>query len=64
MLGSEFIMMKTAMEQNEGLQYKLHMMGIPIDDPTNVLCDHNSIFHNATMPELTLKKKHNAIAYH
>ena len=56
--------MKMAMEQIKGLQYKLHMMGIPIDGPTNVFCDNDSVFCNATMPDSTLKKKHNAIAYH
>ena len=40
------------------------MMGIPLDGPTNVFCDNESVFKNATRPESTLKKKHNAIAYH
>ena len=40
------------------------MMGIPIDGPTSVFCDNESVFKNATRPESTLKKKHNAIAYH
>jgi hypothetical protein len=34
--GSEFIAMKTAVEQVEALQYKLRMMGIAIDGPTNM----------------------------
>ena len=32
--GSEFMAMKTAVETNRGLRYKLRMMGIPIDGPT------------------------------
>ena len=39
-------------------------MGIPLDGETNVFCDNESVFKSATMPEVTLKKKHNAIAYH
>ena len=39
-------------------------MGVPIDGPTSVFCDNKSIFKNSTRPESTLKKKHNAIAYH
>ena len=56
--------MKTAVEQIEGLRYKLRMMGVPLDGPTNTFCDNESVFKNATFPESTLKKKHCAIAYH
>lgn len=62
--GSEFIAMKTAVEQIEGMRYKLRMMGIPLDGPTSVFCDNESVFKNSTAPESTLKKKHNSIAYH
>ena len=40
------------------------MMGIKIDGSTNVFCDNESVVMNTTRPESTLKKKHNAIAYH
>jgi hypothetical protein len=56
--------MKTAIDQVEGLRYKLRMMGIPLDGETSVFCDNESVFKNSTVPESTLKKKHNAIAYH
>lgn len=62
--GSEFVAMKTAVEQVEGLRYKLRMMGIPLDGATNVFCDNESVFKNSTHPESVLKKKHNAICYH
>ena len=62
--GSEFVAMKTAVEQVEALRYKLRMMGVPVDGPTSVFCDNESVFKNSTRPESTLKKKHNAIAYH
>jgi hypothetical protein len=62
--GSEFIAMKTAIEQVEALRYKLRMMGIPIIGPTNVYCDNEAVFKNSTFPESVIKKKHNAIAYH
>ena len=39
-------------------------MGVPLAGPTNVFCDNESVFVNSTRPESTLKKKHNAIAYH
>jgi hypothetical protein len=56
--------MKIAVELIEGLRYKLRMMGVEVDGPTNVFCDNDSVVKNATRPESTLKKKHNAIAYH
>ena len=62
--GSEFVVMKTAIEMIEAFRYKLRMMGIPLDEETNVFCDNESVFKNSTQPESVLKKKHNAIAYH
>jgi hypothetical protein len=62
--GSEFVAAKTAIEMVEGLRYKLRMMGVTIDGPTNLFCDNDSVVQNSSNPESTLKKKHNAIAYH
>jgi hypothetical protein len=62
--GSEFVALKTAMEANRALRYKLQMMGIPIDGPTYVYCDNMSVVFNTSSPELMLKKKPNSFAYH
>jgi hypothetical protein len=68
--GSEFVAMRQAVEMIEGLRYKVRMLGIQIDGPTNtmgptlVFCDNQSVVQNSTRPESVLKKKHNAIAYH
>jgi hypothetical protein len=62
--GSEFVAARIAVELIEGLRYKLRMFGIPIEGPTNVFCDNQSVVTNATKPESTLKRKHNSIAYH
>jgi hypothetical protein len=62
--GSEFVAMRIAVELVESLRYKLRMFGVPIEGPTNVFCDNEAVTKNATFPESTLKKKHNAIAYH
>jgi hypothetical protein len=56
--------MTILVEMLEALRYKLRMMGIPIDGPTNVFCDNKSVITNSTVPTSTLKKKHNSIAYH
>jgi hypothetical protein len=40
------------------------MFGVPLKGPANVYCDNDSMVKNTTLPESTLNKKHNAIAYH
>jgi len=40
------------------------MMGVPLEGPVNTFCDNSSVVINAMQPALTLKKKHNSIAYH
>ena len=62
--GSELAALRVGMEMNEGLRYKLRMMGIPLLGPSNVLCDNHSVVDNASLPESQLKKKHLPIAYH
>jgi hypothetical protein len=62
--GSAFVAMKQATEYVSGLRYKLRMMGIPVEDPTLVYGDNQSVFANTTMPPSELKKKSNSIAYH
>lgn len=62
--GSEFTAMRIAVELLESLRYKLRMFGIPLDGPVNTFCDNKSVVTNSIHPASTLKKKHNAIAYH
>ena len=62
--GAEFIAMKTMVEHNKALRYKLRMFGIPVAGPTRVLCDNESVVKNSSRFESVLNKKHNAIAYH
>jgi hypothetical protein len=62
--GSEFVAMKIALERIKALRYKLRMFGIPIDGPTNVLGDNESVVNSASKVEARLHKKHNAICFH
>ena len=62
--GSEFTALKNAVELVEALRYKLRMFGVPIEGPTNVFCDNESVYKNFSTPESVLKKKHNSIYYH
>ena len=61
--GSKFIAMKTAVEQVESLQYKLRMFSIPLEVPTNMVCDNGAFFKYSLIPDSTLKKKHTSICY-
>jgi hypothetical protein len=62
--GSEFVAMRVAVEKIRALRYKLRMFGIPIDGPTNILGDNESVVNAASKVEGRLNKKHNAICYH
>ena len=62
--GSEFIAMKQCTEYLRGLRYKLRMMGIPCDGPGFIYGDNQSVLANTTVPDSTLKKKSQSIAYH
>jgi hypothetical protein len=64
LFGSEFCALKTAVEMIKGLRYKLRMMGVEIDGPTQVRVDNQSVVKNSSLPESTLKKKSHSIAYH
>jgi hypothetical protein len=56
--------MRVAIERIKALRYKLRMFGIPIDGPTNVLGDNESVVNSASKVEARLNKKHNAICFH
>ena len=62
--GSEFVAMRIATEKIKALRYKLRMFGIPIDGPTNILGDNESVVNSASKVEARLNKKHNAICFH
>ena len=40
------------------------MMGIPVEGPTCIYGDNQSVLANTTIPDSTLKKKSQSIAYH
>ena len=62
--GSEFTAMKQCTEYIRGLRYKLRMMGIPVNGPAYIYGDNQSLLTNTTIPDSTLKKKSQSIAYH
>eukprot|EP00957_Ditylum_brightwellii_P170745 12996368-Ditylum_brightwellii.AAC.1 len=56
--------MKQCCEHICGLQYKLQMMGIPCEGSAYIYGNNESILANTTIPDSTLKKKSQSIAYH
>jgi hypothetical protein len=62
--GSEFMAMKHCCEYIRGLRYKLRMMGIPCELPAYIKGDNQSVLANMSIPDSTLKKKSQSIAYH
>ena len=62
--GSEFVAMKQCCEYLRGLRYKLRMMGIPCSGPAYIYGDNQSVLANTTIPDSTLKKKSQSIAFH
>jgi len=62
--GSEFVAAKAATEQIMDLRYSLRMLGVPIDGPTWMFGDNQSVVLSSTIPQSSLSKRHNALAYH
>ena len=62
--GSEFVAARIAAEQIMDLRYTLRMFGCEMDGPAYLFGDNLSVITNSTIPSSTLKKRHNAIAYH
>ena len=62
--GSELVAARLAVEQQIGLRYKLRMMGVKVEKCSTVLGDNQAVITNMQLPSSTLKKKHNACAFH
>ena len=48
--GSEFTAMKNSVEMIAALRYRLRMFGVPIDGSTDIFCDNEAVYKNASMP--------------
>ena len=40
------------------------MFGVPVKGHTNMFCNNEAVYKNASMPESQLRKKHHSISYH
>ena len=64
MFGAELVAACIATELTMEIRYKLRMLGVPILNNTTLYGDNKSVIMNTTLPSSSLKKRHNAIAYH
>ena len=62
--GSEFMAAHQAIEQIIDLHYLLCMLGVPLDGPTWLLGDNQTVINSATIPHSSLSKHWNALSYH
>ena len=62
--GAELVALKIAIDIAVEFRYKLRILVIPLAGSSQALCDNKGVVLNTTLPSSTLKKKHNAIAYH
>ena len=53
--GSEFIAIKSFCKYLRGLRYKLRMMGIPVELPSFVFGDNQSVLFNSSQPYSSLR---------
>ena len=62
--GSEFVAARQAVEQVMELRYTLRMLGVPLKGPTFMFGDNLSVIVSSTIPQSSLKRRHNALSYH
>jgi len=62
--GSEIVAVRIAAEKLLEYRYKLRMMGIPLLGPSLLFGDNKSLITSCSVLSSTLKKRHNALAYH
>ena len=61
---AEFIAMRAAVEEAISIRFMLRSLGVPVEEPTNLIGDNLGVIQNASIPDSDIKKKHVAISYH
>ena len=62
--GSEYVAARTCTEQIIDLRNTLRYLGVPINGPSYVFGDNESVINTASLPHGKLNKRHNALSYH
>ena len=55
--------MKKAADYIRGFRYKLRMFGIPVEEPSYMYGDNQSVLAGSTRPESTLKKNSQSVDF-
>ena len=61
---SEIVAARLVGEQAIDLRYRLRMLGVKVLGPTVLFGDNQGVMYNVSEPQSTLKKRHQAVAYH
>ena len=56
--------MENSVDLIAALRYKLRMFRVPIDGSTNIFCDNDAVYKNASTPKSHIRNKHHSISYH
>jgi hypothetical protein len=62
--GSEYSAGRTTIERVIDLRLTLRYLGVPIEGPSFMFGDNESMVNTATVPQSKLAKRHNALSYH
>ena len=62
--GSEYVAARTCTEQIIDLRNTFRYLGVPVDAPTVMFGDNESVVNTAAVPHGQLNKRHNALSYH
>ena len=62
--GAEFVAARIAVDQIVDLRHTLRYLGVPINGPSYLFGDNQAVILNATIPQSSLKKRHNVLSYH
>ena len=58
------VVARISTELTMAMRYRLRLLGVPIKGLATMFRDNLSVVTNCSLSTSTLKKKHNAIAYH
>ena len=62
--GSEFVAARIGVDKIIEMRYMLRMLGVPMKGPSIMFGDNLAVINSSAIPDDTLKKRHNALAYH
>ena len=62
--GSEYVAARTCTEQTIDIRNTFRYLGVPVDGPSFMFGDNESVVNTASVPHSKLGKRHNILSYH